>query len=285
MLNLRSVEWNFPMLFKRTLTPQWLLFLCAGGLLQGCASSISLQDISQQHNLDVSREGALELPVATLSRKGRSEPSSILRVYIEGDGHAWATGSSPSLDPTPRSRMVVDLFLADPEPAAYLGRPCQYVTGDACHQSVWTNARFSQSAVSSMSAALDALKAKYQASTLELVGYSGGAAIALLLAEQRNDVAVIQTIAGNLDPTAWVEIQHLDPLTGSLDPLTHSDRLVRIRQRHLVGINDRVVPPSLTYGFKAKVQGCQQIVEVSASHADGWLLAWPAYRDTSVPCQ
>ncbi|MDA7087445.1 hypothetical protein PH586_13715 [Pseudomonas sp. SA3-5] len=111
-----------------------------------------------------------------------------LTVYIEGDGFAWASSTRPSRDPTPRSPLALQLALAQPAGnAAYLARPCQY--GDAqasdCSPRYWTDARFAEQVIAATDRALDALKARFAAQRLVLVGYSGGGAVASLVAARR----------------------------------------------------------------------------------------------------
>src|SRR3546814_2839304 len=74
-------------------------------------------------------------------------------------------------------------------------------SSDVCSSDldVWTSARFSDGVIVSMSDALDRLKEEAGASSLDLVGYSGGGGVAVLLAARRRDVVSIVTIAGNLD--------------------------------------------------------------------------------------
>lgn len=209
-----------------------------------------------------------------------------LRVYIEGDGKAWATDSQPSTDPTPTIPLVSQLAEDDPSPSAYLARPCQYVMDEQCNYKVWTDQRFSAQAVESLSKALDLIKAKYQVKRFELVGYSGGGALALLLAAQRDDVASVQTLAGNLSPTVWTAHHQLSPLTASLDPNDFSEALRGIPQRHLVGIDDRVVPPSLaeTYISALGSDACVEVFRVPASHEKGWEAAWRTFQGIPIRC-
>ncbi len=69
-----------------------------------------------------------------------------------------------------------------------------------CSYKIWTDRRFSDEAVESISTALDKIKLKMGASHVELVGHSGGGAIALLPAARRYDVKSVQILAGNLTP-------------------------------------------------------------------------------------
>lgn len=188
-----------------------------------------------------------------------------LRVFIEGDGRAWATRTQPSLDPTPSEFGLVDLAVKGG--GVYLSRPCQFVMGESCESVVWTDARFGPDAVMAISGAIDALKSRYGAKSVELIGYSGGAAIALLVAAQRSDVNLVQTIAGNVDPAAWATYNDLSALRGSLNPLAFSDKLMKIPQRHFVGTSDTVVPAVLVIGFVGKIAaGCSRVVELAGTH-------------------
>lgn len=176
-----------------------------------------------------------------------------LTVYLEGDGFAWVSASQPSSDPTPVNPVALRMALAQPAGnAAYLARPCQYLADqDNCRQRYWTNARFAEDVVASFDQAVDQLKAQAGAQRLTLVGYSGGGALALLLAARRDDVQNIITVAGNLDPAAWAEYHHVSPLDGSLNPVGQRATLARIPQVHLSGANDNVIPSVLTTGFVA----------------------------------
>jgi poly(3-hydroxybutyrate) depolymerase len=217
-------------------------------------------------------------------------PSSLprgkpLTVYIEGDGHAWATATQPSLDPSPHSLEMARLALEPEHPGVYLARPCQFVMNERCATSVWTDARFSPRVVAQMQVALDQLKARYQAPSLELIGYSGGAAMALLLAAHRDDVTRIQTIAGNLDPYAWVQLKNLSPLTGSDDPLKGAARLSNIPQRHFIGAADTIIPASLTQGYLRKVQpACAEVVTLPGTHASVVAAITAQRLDSPIVC-
>lgn len=107
-----------------------------------------------------------------LAPKGTTAPTR-LRVYLEGDGHAWATATQPSLDPSPHNLLVARLAVDDPTPNAYLARPCQFVMAPTCEPALWTDRRFSQEVVTSLSQALDQMKQRYGNREYELVGYSG----------------------------------------------------------------------------------------------------------------
>ena len=83
----------------------------------------------------------------------------------------------------------------------------------------WTTHRFAPEVIRASDLALDRLKTLFGAQRLVLVGYSGGAAVALLVAARRHDMGQIITVAGNLDHQAWTHYHHVQALSGSLNPV------------------------------------------------------------------
>ena len=168
-----------------------------------------------------------------------------LTIYIEGDGLAWITPSRPSLDPTPIDPLALKLALNKSKGnAVYLARPCQYNKDEnpQCTNRYWTSARFSPEVIDTTNQAIDQLKVMFSASKLTLVGYSGGAAVAALVAARRNDVQRLTTIAGNLDHKAWTDFHRISPLTESMNPADFWQQLQSIEQVHYVGARDTVIP-------------------------------------------
>ncbi|MGC4025877.1 MAG: hypothetical protein QM744_12430 [Mesorhizobium sp.] len=203
-----------------------------------------------------------------------------LTIYIEGDGLSWLSASTPSDDPTPRNPVALRLALAQPDgSAAYLGRPCQYVDArqSGCSQSYWTDARFSPEVVRSTNVAIDALKRRLGAKRLELIGYSGGGAVAMLVAAQRNDVARVVTIAGNLDHRAWTIHHRLEPLSGSLNAADVAERVSALPQIHYVGEKDTVIAPDLALRWPSAISGLQGAnlrIIPGFDHACCWVEQW-----------
>ena len=217
--------------------------------------------------------------VAYLRAAVRNDAS--LTVFIEGDGLAWIGDSGPSLDPTPREPVGLRMALAHPGGnAAYLARPCQFVDAEAsgCPSRYWTTLRYSPEVIVAMGRAIDALMERFAAERLTLVGYSGGGAIAALVAARRDDVERLVTVAGNLDPPAWTKLHRIPALEGSLDPADEIDGLRGVRQWHVVGGRDGNVTPELVQGFASRFPEGQKpavAVEEEFDHRCCWAQQWP----------
>lgn len=210
-----------------------------------------------------------------------------LRVYLEGDGRAWIRRDRPSQNPTPHDSPVLDLVRDDPRPSAYLARPCQYLASPDCKPHWWTRGRFAQAVVDSQSAALDLIKVRLGNRDFELVGYSGGATLALLLAERREDVRAVQTLAGNLDPQRWTAALGLSALEAPTRPPLAGARLRALPQRHLLGADDRIITPKLALDSLRETEPtrCQEVrLLPGVDHYHGWQLAWRSFRDLPIRC-
>lgn len=269
----------------------WLLvkivFLSVIVSLAGCASRPSVEPIDHAQQLTL--QGGWQSRVlktdsyALMSFGARpSGPHEVLTVYIEGDGYAWVAGRYPSDDPTPRDPIALRLALAQPDgEVAYLARPCQYVlkqNKSHCTASVWTRDRFSAEVLEAMNQGLEQLKRVYGARQLILVGYSGGARIALELAARRQDIELVVTVAGNLDPQAWVQAFGMLPLSQSMDTAVLVQATQGVTQLHLVGDQDVVIPKALTEQFVDRFKGSPRpLIEVVQENTHGccWVEQWP----------
>lgn len=264
-------------------------------LLAGCVSLPSVAERTvHADDLAATKDWQrLQLPAANmelvtyLPRAPR--PGPVLTVYIEGDGLAWISSNRPSLNPTPRHPLALQLALVQPRGnAAYLARPCQYLQDSlsACQQRYWTDARFAEAVIAASNAALDQLKQRFAAHKLLLVGYSGGGAVATLLAARRDDVVGLITVAGNLDHQHWTELLHLSPLKRSLNPVQVRDRLQGVPQWHLVGGRDRIMPPSIAQHFVAGLpEPALARLEVlnGFDHSCCWVAQWPRLWSEFAP--
>jgi len=257
---------------------------CAGR--NSTASITDLERVANKQFLVVRTLSAPPFSLVTLSPPSSSGP--ILRVYIEGDGQAWLTRSRLSSDPTPVKPLALLLMEVDTATdKAYLARPCQYIHTAACNSSYWSIRRFSPEVIDSMDEALTQLKTSGNYKSLELIGYSGGGTVALLLAARRNDIVSLRTIAGNLDHV-WLNKHHrVSPLTGSLNPPDFAGQLGVIPQRHFIGENDQVVPVGAYNSFVGffKDSRCISLrIVARADHGNGWTENWLQYLKEIPSC-
>lgn len=210
-----------------------------------------------------------------------------LTIYIEGDGMAWLSRNQISPDPTPNEPIALSLATIEaqqyPESnVIYLARPCQYTTREEnplCHSKYWGKARYSREVLNSYQEILNQLSTQHKPSNIHLVGYSGGAAIALWLATQRSDIHSVMTIAGNVNPTAFSRLHNVDELTESEDLSTLLKKMPSIVHHHFIGAQDKVVPTviaeSMIYLLPEKSKKCARISIVEgADHTTGWTTYW-----------
>ncbi len=255
-----------------------LLSACSAAELQGRKSLA--EDLAGGHGWQ-SQTIATDAFVLASWLGPRRDVDGALAVHIEGDGFAWATPSRPSFNPTPRRPLGLELALRHPRGnVAYLARPCQFV-GETefrgCTPPAWTYQRFSEAAVAASDQAIDRLKADYGAERLTLVGYSGGGAIAALVAARRGDVVRLVTIAAVLDHALWTDRQRLSPLTGSLNPADAWAALTQVAQIHYVGSTDEVVDRAVAASFRARFDNPEHIEIVvleDFDHRCCWADAW-----------
>jgi hypothetical protein len=205
--------------------------------------------------------------------------TEILTVYIEGDGLAWLSSSLPSDDPTPRNPVGLELALRHPQGlAAYLARPCQYVEDSKnCRQTYWTGGRFAPEVIEASNQAISILKKRVGADKLVLVGYSGGGAVAALVAARRKDIVQLVTVAGNLDHRAWTSMHHVPALEESLNPADEWQALQQIPQKHFVGAKDEVVSLDVakSYASRFPLDQRPEIITIpDFNHACCWVEKW-----------
>lgn len=214
------------------------------------------------------------------------QPKQPLTIYIEGDGHSFANRYTVSADPTPHQPLGLKLALLDTTDktnVVYLARPCQYVdlSGEKnCHPDIWSFKRFSEPVIANMNEAIDKLKAQTQAEQLHLIGFSGGAAITVLIAARRNDIASIKTVAGDLDPALMTGYHQTTPLTDCLNPKDFAAKIARIPQWHYVGDCDPIVPSFITQSFVSEIakthpKHANISILPNVSHHEGWEKKWP----------
>lgn len=195
-------------------------------------------------------------------------PNKPYKIYIEGDGYAFNSSGYPTQDPTPKGKLMRELAFGDNSPnVIYLARPCQYIKTNACLTKYWTTARFAPEVVN---AEFEAIKKTIGNSPAILIGFSGGAQIAGLVASAKKglNITKIITIAGNLNHSAWTELHNLSPLNESMNLENYREQFIAIPQIHYAGTNDKVIPPHLIKNFVGN--NITVIMVNGATHNSGW---------------
>nr|VFJ56819.1 MAG: hypothetical protein BECKDK2373B_GA0170837_106122 [Candidatus Kentron sp. DK] len=213
-----------------------------------------------------------------------------LAIYIEGDGLAWLSKDRISPDPTPRNPVALKLALRHPPewPAVYLARPCQYgniAHRPPCRPEYWTRKRFSPEVIAATQSAIDHLMGQFGAKKAILIGYSGGGAVAALVAAERRDIAKLITVVSNLDHRAWTSHHRVTPLRGSLNPADNWEALQNIPQYHLVGSDDPIVPPLVVEAYRRRFPPEERPparIIPGFGHRCCWVEHWPTLLEKDL---
>lgn len=200
-----------------------------------------------------------------------------LHIYLDGDGTPWERNTRIAEDPTPRNPVILKLMVKDQGPALLLGRPCYYGLNrsDLCNNRLWTSHRYASEVVNSMLAALKHWISPRKVKHLVLIGYSGGGALATLLAPLLDKTSTVVTIAGNLDIIAWSERHGYISLSGSLNPMTDAHIPPDIKQFHLAGLEDFNVPADIIESFSATQKNALFLPQPGYTHSCCWIEIWP----------
>lgn len=221
-----------------------------------------------------------------------TDTNAPLTFYIEGDGHAFVTPSRISKNPTPHNPIGLQLAASDTRSKniVYIARPCHYHIEGAdpgCSSKYWVSHRYSESVVASLNGAVEQLQLEHGFPRVELVGFSGGGALALLIASRRSDVISIRTVAANIDTQAFNELHRVsnNTVSGSLNPVTIAASVSAIAQNHFVGMEDDNVPRLVAESFVKHLPDghCAKIIDVEdTDHFNNWQRLWPQLLEVSV---
>ena len=195
-----------------------------------------------------------------------------VKIYIEGDGHSFDVYGQPTNNPTPKGTLLRKIAFNDDNPnVVYLARPCQFVKDDKCIQKYWTTARFSPEVIQAEASAVRKIA---KGRSVILIGFSGGAQIAGLIAVLNTDISVkkLVTIGGNLDHKAWTAYHDLPYLRDSLNLASYRDKYLQIPQVHFIGAKDEIIPPALVKKF-AHAEDIKEVKK--AQHNKGWESIYP----------
>jgi hypothetical protein len=208
-------------------------------------------------------------------QRGLLSKADTLRVYIEGDGAPWVTPYHPPKDPTPEVPVAFEMATEDAySPLLYLGRPCQYLEESdlaGCDPKYWTTHRFSSEVLERYDFVLTALKIEHGIKHFELIGYSGGGVLAMLLGGHRKDVIRVVTVASPLALNQWTGWHGVSGMPDSIDPSKAS--FAYPESIHFFGAKDRVVPFVVSSEFITKI-GARYHVIPRFNHDCCWAGNW-----------
>ena len=209
-------------------------------------------------------------------------------VYVEGDGFAFKNRWEISPDPTPKDSMVLSLAAQDYRSnVIYIARPCQYEAINVdqyCNNSYWTTKRMSDEVVNSINVAITQLTHNQP---VDIIGYSGGGGVAVLVASRNKQIRSIVTVAGNLDHVAFNQYHKVRPMIGSLNPIDVATKVRNIPQVHYTGGEDKIVPAFIADKFiqTANSSCVKQEIVPNVSHDSGWGKVWNYILSTPVTCE
>jgi dienelactone hydrolase len=268
-----------------------MLAMLLGAMLSGCTSldrSERAEMLASSAHLTREYVDAGPFVLTTYSRV--VQPHMPIRIYIEGDGSAWVSVNEPSLDPTPRRPTGLELAASDPAPnVVYIARPCQFTTTSTnrnCGVPYWTGKRFAPEVIDSMNKAVDHFAKRIPGQSVELVGFSGGGAVAVMVAAHRHDVASLRTVAGNLDDEYVNQLHSVSSMPESENAIDFAREIGTVPQIHFSGAADTVVPPSVGQRFVDAVgSSCGRLIVVpDVAHNDGWTHIWPTLLEFRPVC-
>lgn len=206
---------------------------------------------------------------------GDTTGNGALLIYYGGDGTPFVRPDAIASDPTPRRALTLELLAGGSQPAVYLGRPCYHGLQDGCDPGLWTIGRYSEAVVASMAAATERLLNESGLDHVVLVGYSGGGALALLVAERLESVRAVVTIAANLDTDAWTRLHGYSPLETSVNPAAVAGTRGDLVHLHLTGSVDDNVPPSVQQSLRETLSAEAFRTVSGFDHRCCWVEEWP----------
>lgn len=199
-------------------------------------------------------------------------------IYLEGDGLVINIRGEVAQNPTPTDPMALKLASVDNREISkiVINRPFHFTNRINADSRYWTTARYSPEVIQAIHDVIKTCQARFNFETIEIVAYSGGAAVALLLVPKFDNLTKITSFAGNLDHVNWTKYHKSQPLFESLDPLKNKALLAKISQTHFVGESDDNTTAELAQIYKQKV-GSDNVTIVAVpgfSHDSNWPEIW-----------
>lgn len=219
----------------------------AAFVLSGCIAMPPSSDNFEEKQIETSH-----FSLAVWEKKG-IQKGKPLRIYFEGDGN-----------PNPNHKVAFDLANMDTtDNVIYVARPCQWTKDKICKQKpeIYQNARFHPEIMKEMKELTSYLMRKHQAQTVELIGYDGGAVIALNMAVELPTTRVI-TVAGITDINAYTDLNGLPSINENdmANPVDDLVVLAEVPQIHYVGKEDEITPRRLAERFVARMNNPKSAV-------------------------
>lgn len=246
--------------------------------LAGCAVSSGerIHSLASKNDYASSVEYSGGFSQVVFSNQMPLAANGALNIYLEGDGVPWQFKYFISPDPTPRNPLMLDLMSLDRNASFYVGRPCYNGLHKSllCEPKYWTSSRHAKVIVDSMAGTIAKLRKQSGATRINLFGFSGGGAMAMLIAAQLPNTQSLVTIAGNLDLRAWTLLHGYSPLYGSLDPATEPLLPVSIRQIHLMGEKDNNIPPAIVLKQVQRQSNSEYFIFDGFKHNGSWHKVW-----------
>lgn len=183
--------------------------------------------------------------------KDTIQPDQPFRLYIEGDGN-----------PNPRYQVAKYFASIDDTPnVIYASRPCQWSEDRICTSkpNIYAKDRFDSDIMQEMQELTEYLIRKYRAPSIELIGYDGGAVVALELASKL-PVSRVITIAGITDTRAYANYNDILIPFNATNPADNLATLSTIPQIHYVGSDDKITPRRLVERFVSKMHNPKSAV-------------------------
>ncbi len=215
--------------------------ICATLVLSSCATPIVVPADYEYKEVTT--------PYFKLATWQKNKNNGSVRIYIEGDGNSFNSRGYPTSNPTPRGKFLRQMAFDDKSAnVVYLARPCQFVKDNACQEKFWTTGRFAPEVIASSAAAIKKIA---NGRRVELIGFSGGAQVAGLVAVKYPEINInkIVNYAPNLDHETWTKTMGLYPLSDSLSLNDYQNKFLSFEQMNYIAQKDRVIPMDVTINF------------------------------------
>ena len=198
-----------------------------------------------------------------------------LVIFLEGDGRLRSTSLDPFVATAPENPIALELALRTPARVAYIVRPCHTPKRDPkCDLEQWRTGRYSSDIVAALVESVREAASRSGAMQIELVGYSGGGTLAVLVAERLDNVVAVVTVAANLDTDTWARDHDYPALSRSLNPAS-SERSHPWPELHLRGDGDQVVPRKTVRTYFEHRPGAREWSIEGVDHTCCWVERWP----------